>query len=318
VAEQSDLLDLEKRLTDIARRRSERIHLRAQLDTARHEADSARRQLAARRSDMRLAADDVRTLESLSITRILAGLRGTRDADLDRESAEHEAARYHVTLAERRVDLAESAVTELAHKIDDLGDVDALWAAVLDDKEAAILRSRLPRARRLGEIATRRGELDALDRECREAVAAGRAALDGLVDALQILGSADSWSAYDTWFGGGMISSTVKHQKLDEAVRRLHVASEALRAYEREVADLGRDAAAHVELEKWDRIFDVWFDNVFTDLAVRRRIKDAIHDVEHAIAVVEAVAAQIATDSRQYAAEQTRLAVERDELLTQN
>ena len=33
------------------------------------------------------------------------------------------------------------------------------------------------------------------------------------------LGSADSWSAYDTWFGGGLVSSAIKHDRIDGAGR---------------------------------------------------------------------------------------------------
>lgn len=309
------LHEIEKRLTDTARRHTDRTHLRAALDAATTQRSAAKGELARRRDELNVSADDVRSLESLSLTRILAGLKGTREADLDQRTAEHDAARYRVALAERRVDVADDAVAKVQAQIDELGDVDTLLAAALADKEALLLQTEAPHADRLAAIASRRGELDALDRESREALIAAQHALELLEDAERTLGSADAWSTYDTWFGGGALSSMAKQGRLDEAVQILRRASDALAAFEREVADLGLQAAAHVELERWDRVFDIWFDNVFTDFAIRRRIKDALADVEHACEVVESVAGQVSMDARQFAHEQTQLAIERDELV---
>lgn len=84
---------------------------------------------------------------------------------------------------------------------------------------------------------------------------------DGAADGgADLLSSADGWSTYDTFFGGGMISSVIKHDRMDDASTVLRRADLALgRARERvasarrAVADVGvalatREGATQREL----------------------------------------------------------------------
>ena len=54
-------------------------------------------------------------------------------------------------------------------------------------------------------------------REIKEAQVACEAALTTLGEAQRKVDSARSWGTYDTWFGGGLFSSLVKHNRIDEA-----------------------------------------------------------------------------------------------------
>ena len=102
------------------------------------------------------------------------------------------------------------------------------------------------------------------------------------------LGSADSWSAYDTWFGGGLISSSIKHDRIDDAGRRIAQAQEALVDLARELGEVQDVAGLRADLgiSPTTRTFDVWFDNLFSDLSVRSSIQDSSLRVDRAIAAV--------------------------------
>src|SRR5690606_41433107 len=89
-------------LAALAQAETEREGLVAQLDVARN-----RLAMAAQRHEEAVAhladeLEDVAKLESMSMTRILSGLRGSRDVDLSREQAEAEAARYPAAGTEAR------------------------------------------------------------------------------------------------------------------------------------------------------------------------------------------------------------------------
>lgn len=313
--DQTELEALEARLAQLADQCRERDHLRSKAAVAEAQLADARSIAADRRLDVALEADDVRALTSFSLTRILAGLHGTRDADLDRETAEHDAARYRLTHAEQRVAGAERLVAGLAEHLHALATLEDEWARAVTDKEAMLVSIGDDRAPRLTEIAERQGALTAEARECHEAIGAGHEAHRQLAAARRELGSADSWSAYDTWFGGGMFVSMMKHDRLDTAAAVLQRAGAALRTFETEVADLGRSAEIRITLDGWDRAVDVWFDNIFTDLSIRRRIKDALADVDEALAAVDRIGREIEHHALAIHDEADRLREERSQLL---
>lgn len=55
--------------------------------------------------------------------------------------------------------------------------------------------------------------------------------------------SARSWGTYDTWFGGGLFSSMIKHGRIDEAEGYLHAVDAALERLRRELADVQMEGA---------------------------------------------------------------------------
>jgi hypothetical protein len=118
-----------------------------------------------------------------------------------------------------------------------------------------------------------------------------------------MLGSASGWSTYDTFIGGGAISSAVKHSRLDAAAR----ADQCLAVLRTELADLDLvgPTAPRLAIDGLTRFVDVWFDNVFTDFAVRDRIKQAQQNVVRSTRLVSTVHGQL---QRRAADAQARLA----------
>jgi hypothetical protein len=114
-------------------------------------------------------------------------------------------------------------------------------------------------------------------REIEEAQAACAGAIGSLRAALDRIGSARSWGTYDTWFGGGLFSSMIKHDRIDDAEVAMREVDAALERLRRELADVGVDGAAvgDVGVSDLSRSLDVWFDNFFTDLGVQARLRDA-------------------------------------------
>ena len=309
--------DIEQRLATAAEA------LREYELTARRSADLRRRmdemttQLAVLRTRHAGELEDVARLESLSLTRVLASLRGTRDHTLERERAEADAARYRVAEAEGRLEALRRDRDAAQARLSQLAAAPRTYAAVLDDKERHLSESGDPRRGQLLELADERGRLTSEMRELAEAMQAARVASGALSQVRDKLGSASGWSTYDTFFGGGALSSAIKHSRLDEAAQAAAHADRCLAVLRSELADVrGVAVAPNLAVDGLTRFVDVWFDNIFTDLAVRDRIKQAEHNVARSIQLVHE--AQIRIDQRagQTRARLATIETERRELLT--
>lgn len=296
--------------------RQEQTKLQQRLRTATEQAQAVEKEVADRRTVLADETEDVERLESFSLTRIWATLKGSRDADLDRETAERDAERYAVAEAEARLEVARRDVASLEAQLRQLGDVEADYDAALKAKEQWLLSTGAPNATELARVAEERGALLAEDTEAREAHAAGLAARDLLLHAQQLLGNAQSWSTWDTFGGGGLFSDMMKYDKLDQVTAVLRQADQALDRFSRELADVGMRAVRGVEIDGLTRTFDVFFDNFFSDLAVRRRIQDAAARVDEAVAAVEQVLQRLTARGKEIAEQLGDLDARRSALLT--
>jgi hypothetical protein len=243
--------------------------------------DELTRQLAERRAVSANEQRDVERLEGLSLTRLVASLRGARHDSLARERAEAAAAGYQVSEVTARLKATRSEHAAARAHLDRLAEAPARYAAALDEWERHLRDSGDPRSARLGELATERGQLTGELHELTEAVAAARRADSALVLVEEKLGSASDWSTFDTFLRGGAIVSSMKHSRLDEAAQLAAQADQRLAVLRTELADVSGKppSAPHLAISGSTRFVDIWFDNIFTDIAVGERIKAAQHSV---------------------------------------
>ncbi|WP_254549864.1 hypothetical protein [Catellatospora tritici] len=273
--------DIQTRLTAAAEAVGEHQVTTQRCRELRERVDSAQRKLDMVTEAHATEAADVAKLESLSLTRIWVALRGSRDDALARERAEEQAAAYRVAEAKERLRVLADELAAARARLSSLRTAEADYAAVLAEKEQHLAATGDARAGRLLELAERRGSLTAEIKELREAMAAAGRAADSLDHVALLLGKADDWSGYDTFLGGGAFSSAMKHERMDEAAAAATIADHHIAVLRTELADV-RDlnlTLPELELEGFTRFADVWFDNIFTDLAVRDRIKKALANV---------------------------------------
>ena len=129
-------------------------------------------------------------------------------------------------------------------------------------------------------------------REVREAVQAGEEALAGIQKAREKLGSAKNWGIFDM-LGGGMISSMVKHSRMDDASEDMEEAKRKLAAFGRELKDMSISADLPVEMGSFLRFVDTFMDNLFVDFMVQSRIDDAIAGLDDVSDRVRRILAQL-------------------------
>lgn len=296
----------------------EAAHVGSLLAAVRGDLDRACGHLETVRRRHTLEEGDVRSLEGVSFSALLAAVRGSRAGELDRERAEEVAARYALQTGTAKVAALDARREELERRLATLGDTRALREERAQAHALALGAAGATGPAGLEGVLDELAAVRAEAVEVDEAAAAGRRAVTQLDRARDQLGSADSWSAYDTWFGGGMIASSIKHDRLDGAADRIREAQAALADFARELSDVREVARLQADLgiSPTTRTFDVWFDNVFSDLSVRSRIKESLGDVDAAAASVRAALTEVLARGEALRAREEALRRERDALLS--
>jgi hypothetical protein len=256
--------------------------LSAREQTAAAELEAARKEYAG-------AEKDVGRLEHLSLARVLAALHGSREDALARENAEAEAAGYRFAEARQRLEAVRAGLARVESLQAQLAGARREYADALAAKERYLTRSADPRGTRLLALAQERGRLTAELGELRRALDDAGAAGEALAEVRDLLGTAADWSAFDTWFAHGIIANSIKHDRIDQAAQAAREADERLAALRFDLAALGESepAAPKLEISAGFRFADIFFNNIFTDLAVGRRIRDAQGSVDRSTEQVD-------------------------------
>lgn len=310
--------EIEQRLAAAAQAAREYDLCQQQLAQLRAHEQTAEADLAAARQQFAGDEKDVARLEHLSLTRVLAALHGAREDQLAREKAEADAARYKVAQAQQRLDTARADLASLQQRLSQLAGAPKAYADALTEKEQYLTRSEDPRGAQLLKLADERGklsaELDELNRTSRDA----NAAVQALTDVQDRLGTAANWSTFDTYFDHGMVANAIKHDRIDQAAQSARDADQRLAALRSDLSDLGgyEPTAPRLEVSSGFKFADIFFNNIFTDLAVGRQIRDAQDNVHQSIQQVRGLQDQLASQLNTVKDRLDSISAERQQLLT--
>ena len=124
-----------------------------------------------------------------------------------------------------------------------------------------------------------------IEKEKREAIEAGRRALNSLQAAKENLNSAKNWGMVDM-FGGGFFTTMLKHSKMDQA-------KYDLRNFSRELNDVNMACNLNIDTGDFLSFADYFFDGFVVDWVVQDRINNAKRQVEEAIRRTESIVNQL-------------------------
>lgn len=311
-----DLPALAEAVRSAAEARALHGHLGVRLDAAAALVETRRGELVDLQQALQVEQADVSRLEHLSPTKIWATLRGNADDRLAVERAEAEVAELAVAGAQARLDSSIADAGRIRRERDALDESEHVYAGALAAYEAAVRATGGQDAAELTAIADQLGVATARQREIAEAVEALNATRAALDAARAKLSSAGGWSAYDTFFGGGFVADMVKHSNIRKATEAFTEVNRALEWLSTELADLGGSAVDGVEISDTLAVFDVLFDNVFSDWMVMDRITAARDSAEKLDYRLAHLAQQLATDAHDTSARISGLLARRETILT--
>lgn len=163
---------------------------------------------------------DVRRLEGVSLTALLASLAGRREERLEQERQEAAVARLRYEAARQRAEELAAELERIRQEAESLAQVEETYARLLAEKEQVMLRTGGEGAKKLLQLAEREQQHRFREKEIEDARRAGREAEAALQEVEASLESAHDWATWDV-LGGGWISTAIKHSHLDEARSRL-------------------------------------------------------------------------------------------------
>jgi len=135
-------------------------------------------------------------------------------------------------------------------------------------------------------------------KELYEAKTAAQEVVARIDNALSSLDSASSWGIIDL-FGGGMFSSFVKRERIRDANSEIKEISHSLKLLNKELEDVNMHLPAEISDAMSDNIFDIWFDNIFTDIRVQGEIKEQMTELKNfrasVIELIEKLSSEIET-----------------------
>lgn len=94
-------------------------------------------------------------------------------------------------------------------------------------------------------------------------------------------------------FGGGVISTMIKHSKMDTAKQNMDQAKYDLQNFSRELRDVSMSYNLEIETGDFLSFADWFFDSFFVDGMVQDRINKARNQVAEAIQKVEDILRQV-------------------------
>ena len=132
----------------------------------------------------------------------------------------------------------------------------------------------------------------AFEQEIDEALEAADYALDSLRKAESDLDSASSWGMFDI-LGGGLISTLIKHNDMDDAQAHMEEAKGALEKLSQALKDVDYQINLDFTVSDFLSFADYFFDGLLADLFVQDRINEAEQQVKEAITKVESIREQL-------------------------
>lgn len=115
-------------------------------------------------------------------------------------------------------------------------------------------------------------------KELQEAKDAANKIIEKIDRAMDYLDSAEFWGMWDI-FGGDFLSSWSKRNKIEEANECIKDIVDSVKVLNKELKDVDMVLPEEVSNTMNDRTFDIWLDNIFTDLRVQEEIKEAMKEL---------------------------------------
>ena len=124
------------------------------------------------------------------------------------------------------------------------------------------------------------------EKEKQEAIEAGESALSSLREAKHELNKARGWGIFDI-IHGGLITTLIKHTKIDKAQSLINEAKWQLSRFVKELRDVEDVTGGNFGIGDFATFADFFFDGLIADFYVQSKINHARAQVDEAIMRVE-------------------------------
>lgn len=230
---------------------------------------------------------DVENLDGFSILKMVRTWTGKQDEIREKELAELAAVEAKYREIEKTVIDLELDIEANERELDQASwdSIDIEWDKLIKEKEQWIFDNNQEQASRLDKLYEKKTFLATGIREITEAITAGNEAKIALNRSLKSLEGAKDYSTWDTFLGGGLIATSLKHSKLDESEDAIHAAQRSLQKFHTELLDIQQIKADNLSVERdsFVTFADYVFDDIFSAWSTHSKINNSIDRMDQTL-----------------------------------
>lgn len=251
--------------------------------------------------------EDVEKLQGRSLANLFYKVTGKKQEMLDKEQLEAYEAAVKYDAAARELEAVRQDLDALRNEKMELRGSEERYKNALAERVEELRRQGGEAGEQMARMEEQKGELRRQEREIGEAESAGKNALSIAESILDSLDSAHSWSTWDLFGGGGLVTDLIKHGHLDDAQDKVENLQIALDRFHTELMDISIPAEIEVRVDGFLKFADFFFDGLFADWMVRDRIKGSQEQVRDAYKSIEKILDRLDSLKREVRAELGRL-----------
>lgn len=273
--------------------------LQRQLDLARQSLARERQALKSLDEQLHKEQQDVEKLEGLSLTGLFYTVLGSKEEQEQRERQEYLAARLKHARGKFSVQSLETEIADLEARLEHLAGARQRYEDLLSQKENLLAGQPGNAAQELLDLSEEIGENRQERREFTEAIQAGEQAISGLKRVRDAMQSARDWGVWDM-LGGGLLSTAIKHSRIDDAQAEAYQVQELLRRFRRELADiddLNREILTGID--GFETFADFFLDGLIFDWIVQKKIDRSLDNTRKMIEKVHSLLRDLTSQQAQ-------------------
>lgn len=225
---------------------------------------------------------DVEKLKKDSLSATILKFIGRYEGRLDKEMQEALAAKINYDKADIKVNDLKNERNEILSRITKLQDDKVFYEEELEIREKMLMNNVNAEVTiKYKKLEIAREQLVKQLLETNEASRAAIKAKDTASSAMESLESAENWATFDVWTKGGILSHMAKYDQIDNAQSEFNRLASQLKDLQKELSDVNLfDNLEMTEIGHTTRVIDFWFDNIFTDLNVRDKIRNDMEQLD--------------------------------------
>ncbi|MBN1999542.1 hypothetical protein JW935_18455 [candidate division KSB1 bacterium] len=222
---------------------------------------------------------DLDRLESsVGLTSLFSSLLGSKQDKLNKEKQEAVAAQFKYETCKASLENITDEIDYLESEIEKIGDIESRYREIIKLKEKTVRENG---DREYSELVEKISGMEADLLQVEQAVLAGTDVLKELELLIGYLKSAKGWGTLDM-LGGGLVSTALKHSKIDGAKQVVIHVQQLLRRFQHELTDIEIDPGSNlvVGIDSFSRFADFFFDNLVFDWAVQSKIDRSLGNAQ--------------------------------------
>ena len=224
---------------------------------------------------------DVEQLDKLNLTALFYSILGNKDKKQEKERQEYLKAKLQYEEAIKEIKLIKRTVEQLRIQINLLKNSEEKYQLLLREKEEFLLSLEDESSKNLQDVIDDINAAALHIQEIEEVLQEAEPALHYLNETFNQLQSAESWGTFDM-IGGGLLVTSIKHGKIDEARLGISKAQFYLDNLSRELRDvvLPTQLNESIDIGDFNSFGDYIFDGLIFDFIVQEKISKSRSHVQ--------------------------------------